>query len=988
LNERVESTSVVSQIESLFDGGSAAGMTDRELLERFVSRRDSAGESAFAALVYRHGPMVLGLCSQLTGNRHDAEDAFQAVFLVLARKAASMRQPDLLANWLYGVALRTARKAKTRLARQRRFESGDGLPSRAIESTVTAGANGSLDSTSDPALGFEETEALHAEIERLPKSFRLPIVLCYFDGLTLDAAARRLNCPPGTVRSRLARARDKLRRGLTRRGIILPTAAVAAALTPRSASAAVPASLCDATTRGAIRFLAPHSVSTSATVTALARDVLRSMLHERLRFAAIGLFALGAVIVGGGFLSHAVAQKDELKESPLGQRPSVAGYQQPTNQHPTPGHMFVVGRVLDPQGKPVPNANVTVYVRLKQSAQPYLSGHPGHTTAQQGRCDESGRFRLDTVRTSSARHETLSVAAMAPGFGIGWTDIDPDTDLPGGEIALRVKQLIRGRLFDIQGRPAQGVKVSVAIIAQPAHGRFESLLYQRNETDDLPAWPDPATSDAEGRFELRGLGRGVSIVLAISDPRFASWWASVETAGAVGSPAFAPLMAKLKVEDGAGSRPITVALQPAQTLTGRVTYADTGKPVPRAPIAVASRSNDRGGSRLSYFRADKEGRFRINPSPGDAFNLTSQAAPGEPYLTASKEVEWPKGAVEQAVNLTLIRGIAIEGRITEDGSGKPVVGALVRFTPYESDRDNANAGAPSATNSDGSFKLAAVPSAGYVVAQGPSDDYVLREMGAAGGLYFAKPGSRRFYAHGYHFLDLNRASARAKVDFALRRGTTVQCSLTGPDDRLVSDVSVLSQVIVRTPPSGGWKIWDVTPPARARGGHFELHGLDPDSEVPVYFLDSEHELGATVRISGKSAASGPVTVRLDRCGAAWAHLVDGDGKTLGKRTAPIAINLIVTPGATRSRVEKPGRVFANAAFLNVVDPAHYSRGTTSDADGRISLPALIPGATYSIYDRTTSNNDDGPKIRKEFRVKPGETVDLGDILIEKPENLR
>ena len=118
----VTTQSVVRQIESLYGGGSVAGLSDRQLVERFVTRRDVAGEDAFAALVARHGPMVLGVCRQLLVDRQHAEDAFQAVFLVLARRARSVRDPDLLCNWLYGIALRTARKARARLARQRRNE--------------------------------------------------------------------------------------------------------------------------------------------------------------------------------------------------------------------------------------------------------------------------------------------------------------------------------------------------------------------------------------------------------------------------------------------------------------------------------------------------------------------------------------------------------------------------------------------------------------------------------------------------------------------------------------------------------------------------------------------------------------------------------------------------------------------------------------------------------------------------------------------------
>ena len=237
------SSSVGRQIESLFDGGTVAGLSDRQLIDRFNARRDAAGEAAFAALVHRHGPMVLDVCRQLLGDLHHAEDAFQAVFLVLARKAGAIRDPDLLGTWLYGVAVRTARKSRgppgsPAPVRGERLDEPPGPGSqRLVETTV--------ESAEESAIAREQAAALHDEIDRLPRSFRLPVVLCYFEGLTLDEAARRLHWPAGTVRSRLARARDKLRRGLTRRGVVLPAAAIAAGLSPKPAAASVSSALCD-----------------------------------------------------------------------------------------------------------------------------------------------------------------------------------------------------------------------------------------------------------------------------------------------------------------------------------------------------------------------------------------------------------------------------------------------------------------------------------------------------------------------------------------------------------------------------------------------------------------------------------------------------------------------------------------------------------------------------------------------------------------------
>ena len=248
----VMTQSVVRQIESLYGGGSVVGLTDRQLLDRFVARRDAAGEEAFAALVARHGPMVLGVCRQLLVDRQHSEDAFQAVFLVLARRARSVRDPDRLSNWLYGIALRTARKARARLARQRRDEED-----RAVRQPE-AGAAVPADQT---AMTREQAETLHEEIDRLPGLFRVPVVLYYFEGLTLDQAAQRLRCPAGTIHSRLARARDRLRRGLTRRGVALPAAALAMALAPAVARASVSSSLCETTTRAAIGFAAGQAAA-------------------------------------------------------------------------------------------------------------------------------------------------------------------------------------------------------------------------------------------------------------------------------------------------------------------------------------------------------------------------------------------------------------------------------------------------------------------------------------------------------------------------------------------------------------------------------------------------------------------------------------------------------------------------------------------------------------------------------------------------------
>ena len=185
---------LLKQIETLFHTGTAGGLTDGQLLERFVQRRDEAAEAAFAALVDRHGAMVLRVCRQVLGDEHDAQDASQATFLVLARRAGSIGRRESVASWLHGVALRVAARARLAGARRRARERRGG----------EIMAAGSCDRRRRGAGGTTRAgHLLHDELGRLPQSFREPLVLCYLEGLTQEQAAAQLRCPLGTVQSRL-----------------------------------------------------------------------------------------------------------------------------------------------------------------------------------------------------------------------------------------------------------------------------------------------------------------------------------------------------------------------------------------------------------------------------------------------------------------------------------------------------------------------------------------------------------------------------------------------------------------------------------------------------------------------------------------------------------------------------------------------------------------------------------------------------------------
>jgi RNA polymerase sigma factor (sigma-70 family) len=960
------SGSVVQRIESLFEGASVAGLSDRQLLERFNGRRDATGEAAFAALVTRHGPMVLRVCRQLLGDVHHAEDAFQAVFLVLARKAGSIQDPDLLGNWLYGVALRTAKKAKVRLARRRKNEEGGSMRHPGLGSHTAL--ERMVQPVGQPTLAREDVEALHDEIARLPGSFRVPVILCYFEGLTLDEAARQLRWPSGTVHSRLARARDKLRRGLTRRGVELPAAVLATALSPRSASAHISSSLCDATTKAAIQFAAGRAVRqvASASAATLAQEVIRSMFFTKLNFTVLTLIVLGSVATGLGYLTHSGAMNDEPTQSPVQRQQPAAKVHEPDRTDP--GRMIVAGRVLDPLGKPVPNATTMVYAAIKHPGSGQIHETMSPTVIGQAQSDGAGRFQVDAPRTSSARHHHVGAVALAPGYGAGWVELDPGARTPVVDITLRPERVIQGRLFDVIGRPVQGVEVMVqnmgrVIPGNPAiHLResFEGPWFWWNPRNELPAWPKPAISDEEGRFTIRGAGRDLRVLLTIDDPRFARQRIAINTGST------------------SESKPLTLALEPARIIRGCVTDADTGQPIPHAQLNVLSITGN--GNSPNEFEADADGRFRANPLSADRYEVSVTAPEGQPYLGVSKLFDWPKGTVEHPMDLALPRGVVIRGKVTEEGSGKPVTGARINFGARRTTDGRPADNGRAATESDGSFQLGVLPSPGYLIVLGPSDDYVLREIGYEM-VFQGKPGGRRFYVHGLLACDPKPTDAALDVNVVLRRGTTVNGRVVGPEGQPIQDAWMISRVFLEPSPAP-WLYWRARHHGSVKSGRFEIHGLDPNAEVPVYFLDPHHKLGATVDFSGKSAARGPVTVRLQPCGTANARLVDASGKPLATYRGSGLIAMVVTPGPYPIGQEKSEtQLAADVATLSGVDPINYADGPFSDALGRIVFPALVPGATYRRNPYRTS----GTPLSDKFTVKPGETLDLGDILIEKPK---
>jgi RNA polymerase sigma-70 factor (ECF subfamily) len=334
-----------------------AAVSDARLLERFTRGAD---EAAFELLVWRHQRMVLGVCRRVLGDRHDAEDAFQATFLTLAKKAGALRRREALAAWLYRVAYRVSLTARAGRARRAAHER----PLPAAEAVVAP-----PDATAERR---DLAAAVDDEVSRLPERFRAAVVLCYLEGKTVEEAAAQLGCPRGTVASRLARARERLGARLARRGLAPAAGGVTAALAEAASSLAPADGLVRAAVRaaGAARTGAAAGAEVPGRVVQLSEEVIRAMFVKKvLTGATVAAVLAGALLLGSGLAFQ--AHPSALAESPAAAPAADDGVKAP------PADDARRAKADEPAAE-VPRVNVSRPVRREVA--PYVD-FPGHLEA-------------------------------------------------------------------------------------------------------------------------------------------------------------------------------------------------------------------------------------------------------------------------------------------------------------------------------------------------------------------------------------------------------------------------------------------------------------------------------------------------------------------------------------------------------------------------------------------------------------------------------
>jgi RNA polymerase sigma factor (sigma-70 family) len=594
-------------LRQLTRGVAGAEPGDRELLDRFARRGDG---DAFALLVRRHGPMVHGVCLRVLGRAADAEDAFQGTFFLLARKAGRLRRPELVAAWLHGVARRVALKARAKAARRRERPAGD-VPAPA---------------SADETAWRDLRPALDSAVGRLPAKYRVPFVLCYLEGLTHAQAARRLGCAPGTVATWLARARARLRDGLTRQGLA-PSAALLAAGLAREAAAAVPPRLPAATARAAAALAAarPGAGGVPATFPANVWRVLA--MNPRKSFAAALLLA--ALAGSAALLAHRpaaagpAAGQDKTPPAP------------PAPAAPAAGPAALAGKVVDARGKPLVDAEVVGMYRRG----------PANTPNGSVRSDADGRFALDrlpegppapgkvvTLRVTTKAGPSFEVNVVAPRGKDAEVRVPTVLD-PAAKAPDKVApDELAGVVVDEAGKPLEGVHVHV--------------------WDWVPAPENQTTTGKDGVFRIKDVGRDWKVQVRFRKPGY--------------SP-------EMFVNQPAGVPGLVVALGKATAFEG-VVHGPDGRPAPGAVVRANQGPKFNTGVVIGTVwtetTADDDGHFRLPVQP-DEYEFEVKAKGVGVARVPGQAVG--RGETRQLA-FVLDKGVTFRATVLDAGTNRPVPG--------------------------------------------------------------------------------------------------------------------------------------------------------------------------------------------------------------------------------------------------------------------------------------------------------------------------
>jgi hypothetical protein len=640
-------------------------------------------------------------------------------------------------------------------------------------------------------------------------------------------------------------------------------------------------------------------------------------------------------------------------------------------------------------GRPAVGAHVAVIAQSTATARGGEFSSDQSAVLAEATADEKGEYVLHLGDVSQKTHIYANLIARQDGSAVTWRQLNLDAPQTEAALELSDEEPIRGKLIDLEGQPARGVRMSIVSViestkgsaggsALPRFGLVDGSAVDYHGVDKVPAaWLAPMTSDEQGKFVIHGVAADNGVMLGVAgDDRFARQDIALN-AGWLEQRGERDATYRSLVKNVKPGEEALLTLAPAQLFEGVVKYADTNEPVPGARMTIWASQQELGSMMAVAGRADEKGHYRISPRPGIRFGLTAHPPSGVPYLARQtpldRAIRWEGGERVKQVDLTLPRGVLVRGKVVEAGSDVPVAGAALQYVPETSNNRNASRDILTGwqgielTDKDGRFAMAVLPGPGRLLVSGPQGKYVLQEIGDRQ-LNLGQPGGVRNYFHSITTLNPEAGQEPLELKIELQPGATVTGRVVDEDGNATDEFLVISRLHI-SPHSPFWRAYG-TP---TLGGRFELSGLAEGVEYPVYFLDPKRRLGATQVVK---AGDSEMTVVLKPCGSATLKALDSKGEPVRNFAN---VQMVVTPGALRydfDALMRRGEFAADADFVANVD--RTNNALRADDEGRLKLPALIPGATYQVY----GLRDGKWLVVREFQVKAGEMLELGDLVVQ------
>lgn len=939
--------------------------SDEQLLASFLHRRE---ESAFTALVRRHGPMVLHVCRRVLGHEQDAEDAFQATFLVLARKAASLRNQTSLPGFLYGIVYREALKARQSAARRRKHEG-------------RVSSRSPVDPT-DELLWREVQLMLDEEIARLPEIYRSAFVLCCLQRVRGTEAARRLGIKEGTLSSRLTTARKRLRNRLTRRGVEL-TAVLAATKLAMPVASALPTGLTAITVKAALTASTGGSAALSPLV---ASSMNGSPSILSIGKTTVALLVLLTVVTSGslvrwyGWASGPLAataeppaanKKDKLTLAPLRREAEKAG--------------MIHGRVLDSDGKP------------KAAAKILLLGED-EKLQQLGETSVDGRFSLALPHGTKGRF----LIARFEGCGIDLLPISKIDLKNPVELRLVKDQAIRGRVVNTEGKPVRGAVVAVKRIEIYANNSLDFLLTalkKRNPFFGHPSgektfWSEQGallrtTTDADGRFALHGIGRERVSTLRLTGAGIADAEMKVVTRAG-----FDPKPHNQAIRDNVPKgferfasswmlhgTDVSLLAETEKLIRGIVKDADSGKARPNVTVSLTRREGNDLVGVIPRAKTDAGGRYEIHGARKvKRYLLEVTDDPSAGYVACRVWANDTAGYDPITVDIRVKKGIIITGKIIDGATSKALPGFVQAdilydnpfIKQYDYTHPRGVTGNPGhAVAKEGSFRLVTISGPVLLMAGSHEDlDRVKYKKHTSdpkypqyfpkdprGGLFLGFRGVQLALAGNYcKVLEIKPDAKIVEQDIVLERASTLPIRIQDAEGKPRSGVWVAGI---------GPADWGPGPVIQCEKSECAAYQLERGLPRLLVFFHPVRKLAGTFTLKGTEKP--PITAKLGPVGAIEGRLLDADGKPLAG---------VVVDVRYRQR--------AAEGIHNVI---HRAKQIVTDANGGFRLDELIPGQKFALSFRQGKRNFERQAKAGEathIEVKLGECRDLGEVRVKSP----